>query len=71
MEKSQTGGLAGPLVGIISTQHDRRESDMIKVLVPGEGQDAIDSTIVRRSIKSGAAAWDTTNPSLMTQTRML
>jgi hypothetical protein len=47
------------------------ESDMIKALVPEEGQDAIDSTMVRQLIKSGAAARDTTNPSLMTQTRIL
>jgi hypothetical protein len=41
---------------------------MIKALVPGEGQDAIGYTIVRRSIMAGAAAWDTAStPGLMTQ----
>jgi hypothetical protein len=47
------------------------ERKMIKAAVSGEGQDAAGSTIVRRTIMSSAATWDTATPGLKTQIKLL
>jgi hypothetical protein len=47
------------------------ERNLIKAKVSGQGQDAAGTTIVRRSIMSSAATWETATPGLRTQLRML
>jgi hypothetical protein len=47
------------------------ERNLIKAKVSGEGQDAAGSIIVRRSIMSSAATWDTATPGLKTQLKLL
>jgi hypothetical protein len=47
------------------------ERGISKALVPGQGQDATGSLIVKRAVVPGTAAWDTATPGLMTQIKML